>query len=415
MLRIHRICRGRSRACGPAGSPGESACTRRGGHWVNPPRRAPSRAPIGMPVRQCRRRRARAHPVGLRWTRSSGRRSAPTDGWPPPRAGATGATGGSRDARRSAARRLFSGSCVVRGSGNWRSRVADLTQRKGLGGGATSALSGVRVLVVVAVRSAALGGPGAETARQFRRRSATRVRPRLRIAVAGTAAPSTATGMDSRARRSTSLATACPIPIIGHLYERHRGRETSCEVARQRSGDRTAHTVVLHIDRTAPSVRPVLDRPPDHAGWFNHPVRVSFSGSDATSGIASCSSATYSGPDRPEPPSAAVAVTWPATSGRCRRQSTTTPPRPHRRRPRPGRATSGSPSAGRAQPALQAEVVRFRGRHPRGGGLPGARHQVRRQAAAQRAPLPLPGHPDRPGGQPGFEPTRGRRPPPPSC
>jgi hypothetical protein len=38
-------------------------------------------------------------------------------------------------------------------------------------------------------------------------------------------------------------------------------------------------------------------RPPDANGWYNHPLSVAWSGSDATSGIASCSSATYQGPD----------------------------------------------------------------------------------------------------------------------
>ena len=32
-------------------------------------------------------------------------------------------------------------------------------------------------------------------------------------------------------------------------------------------------------------------------GWYNHPVGVSFAGSDATSGLAGCSTTTYSGPD----------------------------------------------------------------------------------------------------------------------
>ena len=53
----------------PAGPPGRRAkAPARGAAatWVNPQRRTPSRAPTGMPVRQCRRRRARAHPGGLR-------------------------------------------------------------------------------------------------------------------------------------------------------------------------------------------------------------------------------------------------------------------------------------------------------------------------------------------------------------
>jgi hypothetical protein len=37
-------------------------------------------------------------------------------------------------------------------------------------------------------------------------------------------------------------------------------------------------------------------RPPDHAGWYNRPFAVKWSGSDALSGIASCTNATYGGP-----------------------------------------------------------------------------------------------------------------------
>jgi hypothetical protein len=38
-------------------------------------------------------------------------------------------------------------------------------------------------------------------------------------------------------------------------------------------------------------------RAPDRNGWFNHAVTVAFGGTDATSGIAACSSVSYGGPD----------------------------------------------------------------------------------------------------------------------
>jgi hypothetical protein len=54
----------------------------------------------------------------------------------------------------------------------------------------------------------------------------------------------------------------------------------------------------IGIDRTPPHVVSYqTDRPPDYNGWFNHPVGLRFQGSDATSGVASCSSTTYGGPD----------------------------------------------------------------------------------------------------------------------
>jgi len=63
------------------------------------------------------------------------------------------------------------------------------------------------------------------------------------------------------------------------------------------------------IDTDAPTVTGgTPSRAPDANGWFNQPVTISFSGSDGTSGIASCTSASYGGPD-----SATASV-----SGTCR-------------------------------------------------------------------------------------------------
>jgi hypothetical protein len=56
--------------------------------------------------------------------------------------------------------------------------------------------------------------------------------------------------------------------------------------------------VWLGIDRTPPQIvgyQP--DRPPDANGWFNRPVGLTFQASDPVSGVASCSSTTYAGPD----------------------------------------------------------------------------------------------------------------------
>jgi len=63
-------------------------------------------------------------------------------------------------------------------------------------------------------------------------------------------------------------------------------------------GTTVTKTVWIGIDRTPPQVVSYqTDRPPDYNGWFNHPVAVRFQGSDGTSGVASCSSTTYGGPD----------------------------------------------------------------------------------------------------------------------
>jgi hypothetical protein len=64
-------------------------------------------------------------------------------------------------------------------------------------------------------------------------------------------------------------------------------------------GGTTAVTKTLRVDKTAPAASATPSRAPDANGWYNHPVGVTFSGADATSGLASCSSAGYGGPDNP--------------------------------------------------------------------------------------------------------------------
>ncbi len=38
-------------------------------------------------------------------------------------------------------------------------------------------------------------------------------------------------------------------------------------------------------------------RSPDRNGWYNHTLTITFAGTDATSGIDTCTQTTYSGPD----------------------------------------------------------------------------------------------------------------------
>ena len=58
------------------------------------------------------------------------------------------------------------------------------------------------------------------------------------------------------------------------------------------------NTVMIRRDATPPQVTgSAFERGPDADGWYNRPVGVTFSGSDATSGLASCDRPTYSGPD----------------------------------------------------------------------------------------------------------------------
>jgi hypothetical protein len=68
---------------------------------------------------------------------------------------------------------------------------------------------------------------------------------------------------------------------------------------RDRAGNTSAPgTFNFMYDQTGPTVMATPARPPDSGTWYNHPLTVSFSGTDGTSGIESCSTPqTYSGPD----------------------------------------------------------------------------------------------------------------------
>ena len=56
-------------------------------------------------------------------------------------------------------------------------------------------------------------------------------------------------------------------------------------------------TRTIDYDATGPVATAALERGPDVDGAHRHPVAATVSGTDATSGLAGCSGATYSGPD----------------------------------------------------------------------------------------------------------------------
>jgi hypothetical protein len=78
---------------------------------------------------------------------------------------------------------------------------------------------------------------------------------------------------------------------------------------RDRAGNSGQASVAVRYDATAPTVNGgTAARAPDVNGWYNHPLVVSFAGSDDTSRIEACGAASYDGPD-----SATASV-----SGSCR-------------------------------------------------------------------------------------------------
>jgi hypothetical protein len=74
-------------------------------------------------------------------------------------------------------------------------------------------------------------------------------------------------------------------------------------------GDTVTRGVTIKLDMTPPVVTgATASRSADANGWYRSPLQVAFAGTDATSGLDGCTSATYSGPD-----SGSAAV-----SGTCR-------------------------------------------------------------------------------------------------
>src|SRR5262245_2390002 len=75
------------------------------------------------------------------------------------------------------------------------------------------------------------------------------------------------------------------------------GQTLSCWA--RSDGGETSKTRTIKVDVTRPAVSSSATRVADSNGWFNRPVAIAFSATDATSGVASgsCSSVSYGGPD----------------------------------------------------------------------------------------------------------------------
>ena len=88
---------------------------------------------------------------------------------------------------------------------------------------------------------------------------------------------------------------SCTAPLT------YAGPDTSTSVAGtciDNAGKTASTSIALNYDATPPTVTGAIPaRPPDHNDWYNHPVSFAFGGTDATSGIGSCSRPTYSGPN----------------------------------------------------------------------------------------------------------------------
>ena len=65
------------------------------------------------------------------------------------------------------------------------------------------------------------------------------------------------------------------------------------------AGNSASGSFTIKYDATAPEVTAAPERPPDaEGGWYNHPVKVTFTGKDGGSGVAECTPpVAYAGPD----------------------------------------------------------------------------------------------------------------------
>jgi len=79
-------------------------------------------------------------------------------------------------------------------------------------------------------------------------------------------------------------------------------------------GSRTT-TAIVRRDTSPPRVSATADRGPDANGWYSRAVGIQFTGDDATSGVASCTSGTYSGPDSAAARASGSCTDWAGNTG----------------------------------------------------------------------------------------------------
>src|SRR5262249_839242 len=86
------------------------------------------------------------------------------------------------------------------------------------------------------------------------------------------------------------------LPVSGDTPD---ASQTCSATFKDPSGGMATLSATVHIqkDSTPPAISGLSVRGPDANGWYNHPLSIGVNATDATSGIASCNSLTYSGPD----------------------------------------------------------------------------------------------------------------------
>src|SRR3954470_20722183 len=76
------------------------------------------------------------------------------------------------------------------------------------------------------------------------------------------------------------------------------GATRSCTVTLNDGSTLTRATEVIKIDAEPPTgLQASASRAPDFKDWYNHPVGLAWSASDATSGVVGCTALNYGGPE----------------------------------------------------------------------------------------------------------------------
>jgi hypothetical protein len=101
--------------------------------------------------------------------------------------------------------------------------------------------------------------------------------------------------LDMQASDATSGIADCPSLSYGGPDTTGVSLTGTC---RDRAGNSSSKTFGIKYDATRPAVGSgQAARGADANGWYNHPVGVTFNGTDQTSGVNTCTSTTFSGPD----------------------------------------------------------------------------------------------------------------------
>lgn len=101
------------------------------------------------------------------------------------------------------------------------------------------------------------------------------------------------------ASTSYSLDGSRQVPYTGEIQVTGNGTHILTFNSTDKTGNaEPTNTLSVKIDNMPPVVTGTANMTSNSDGWYNHPMQISWAGTDVTSGIASCDNpATYSGPD----------------------------------------------------------------------------------------------------------------------